>query len=158
HQVSRLRCGCGGPVGLARGQAGISAPGERHRKLAAPSLPRTGDPDTALVGFDKTLYQGQAQAQPAMTPGLRPVLLTKTFKHKRNKVSRNTLAGIFHLDNEIVTLRMTTHRYRAAGRRELDCIIEQVDERLAQSNSITGNNFVLPLAESEFDSDLARLR
>src|SRR5262249_3536344 len=118
----------------------------------------TGDPDTALVGFDKTLYQGQAQAQPAMTPGLRPILLTKTFKHKRNKVSRNTLAGIFHLDNEIVTLRMTTHRYRAAGRRELDCIIEQVDERLAQSNSITGNNFVLPLAESEFDSDLARLR
>src|SRR6476659_6262674 len=96
--------------------------------------------------FNKTLDQGEPQSQPAVTSGFGSVFLPETFKHKGNKIRGNALAGIVNMDHKIVTVIFASNFHHATGQRKLDRVVQKIYQRLAQTDSIAGDDFVLPIS------------
>src|SRR5262245_43754708 len=70
--------------------------GQTNCEPTAPSGPFTLRFDGAVVRFDETLYQRQAQSQAAVRPRLRAIRLQESFEHEGKKVRPNALPLVFN--------------------------------------------------------------
>jgi hypothetical protein len=100
------------------------------------------DANPAVHQFHKLFTDGQAQAgAPVMAAGRR-VSLGERLKQEAEAGRRNTDAGIGHgaVDGGVgLTLRRTAHTYtHFALVRELDRVVDQVEEDLAEPTRMAG--------------------
>jgi hypothetical protein len=106
--------------------------------------------------YAKVLSERQANVQAAGTPADSRVGLAKNFKNMRQEFRFDSLTRVGHrkLSNSIFLSQLD--RYRAAGRCELHCIIQQIPNNLfhAQGIAINENQFV---RHFNFDFETLRL-
>ena len=83
--------------------------------------------------FHEVLHDGQAQSEAALNPGRRTVRLTERLEDRRQKVRRNPFAGIGDLQFDIRIDLPQPEMERAAARRELDGVRQQVRNHLLEA-------------------------
>ncbi len=98
--------------------------------LARPAL----HPDDTAVCLDGELAEGQAQSRGHLAPGLAVLHLAELFEYAVERLGRDALAGVTDAEQQGIVARLGRGRDGAPGRRELDGIPQQVDQRPAQGS------------------------
>src|SRR4029078_1258716 len=86
------------------------------------------DVNRSAVLFDNPFRKTQPKTRTANLPAARGVRAEKTLEDVRNRVRRNTLAGIGNFDKHDSGGCPGMNRYSPSGRRVLNCIIEKIDQ------------------------------
>ena len=106
-----------------------------ERRAALPSLAARGEP--AAVELDERAADRQAEAEPAEPPGDRRVPLLEGVEDPRERLGVDPLARVDDLDDQPAALAVAgADRERAAGRRELHAVLDQVPVDLLEPRGV----------------------
>src|SRR5262249_1457223 len=110
------------------------------------------------MGNDQVLYYSEAQAGPLNILGSRSVRAVKPFKDAGQVGGRNPVAGIRNLDSGKPIRSLSPDGDRAARPIELDCVLNQVVEYLAEPGCVGSDRQVIGHRNLEPDLHLLSFR
>ena len=121
----------------------VRVDGEGHRELASRTVALTVNVDRAAVERDQIAHECQADAESRLRPLQRYIALHEHVEDLRQHVRRDADSGIANPNAHLIRRlrRWLADRFRdqpdvAAWRRELDRIVQQIDEDLRQADRI----------------------
>src|SRR5256885_627188 len=114
---------------------------DRERRAASFAVACRGD--AAAVELDDVLDDGQSEPEAAVRARRAAVALAEALEDQRKELAGDALAGVGHGDAHGVALELVgADGDRAARRRELDRVREQIPDHLLQALGVAGGNAV----------------
>src|ERR1044071_2024885 len=121
--------------------------GERRALTCA----RAGDVDRAALPDDEVSYEREADAEAVVGPGDRRVRLRERLEHTSQELRRDPGSGIANAQLHRPAIAIERDGHRAALRRELDRVPEQIRRDLTQAARIGRD--LRPRREFRLDRD-----